>query len=172
VKAVELTAAAVDDLRRAGPVLAPRLLEGLRVLAADDDPGVALVAPDTGFRLLVSDGDARRVVYRALGERVSVWVIVVAGVRDDGAVYSETIERMQAADPPEVVATARLLDRLGRVTGTATLPAPRRREPVPDWLAERLVADAGRERIAVAAMDAATAFETWNRFLAAPAPDP
>jgi len=173
---VALAAGAVDDLRRSGPALAARLLDDLRALTdsdgPDDDldhgPGAPLVADDTGFRILVTAGGRRRFVYQRMRDRVVVWAITVAGVRSDGAVYSETLERMQAADPPDVVAAARLLGRLGRATGTAVVPAPRRREPVPDWLAERLVRDVGRTRIAVAASDAATAFDEWNRFLTEP----
>ena len=37
---------------------------------------------------------------------------------------------------------------------------------------ERLVRDAGRTRIAVAALDAATAFDEWNRFLTEPGEEP
>jgi mRNA interferase RelE/StbE len=129
------------------------------------------VADDSGFRLLVRADGTRRAAYRSgatPGSRVTVWAILVDGVRDDGAVYAETLARVQAADPPEIVLAARLLARLGRVTGTPVLPADRRREPVPDWLADRLVRDAGATRIAVAALDAATAFAAWNRFLAGP----
>jgi mRNA interferase RelE/StbE len=171
VRAVELTGGAVDDLRRAGPVQAPRLLDALRSLAADDDPGDLLVAGDTGFRMLATDGGTRRFEYRlapGAGGRATVWAIVVAGVRSDGAAYAETLARMQAADPPELVQAARLLARLGRETGTPVVPRERRRDPVPDWLADRLVREAGTTRIAVAAMDAATAFAAWNRFLTDP----
>jgi hypothetical protein len=42
------------------------------------------------------------------------------------------------------------------------IPSDRLRAPVPDWLADALVRDAGLTRLAVAAMDAATAFDTWN----------
>ena len=172
MRVVELSAGAVDDLRRAGPVLAPRLLDDLRALTDEEERGAPLVSDDSGFRLLTRQGGRRRYVYRASGPRVTVWVIAVAGARRDGAVYAETMERMQTADPSEVVATARLLERLGRVTGTAVVPAARRREPVPDWLAERLVTEVGRTRIAVAALDAATAFDEWNRFLTEPGEAP
>ncbi len=56
MRAVDLAGPAVDDLRRAGPVLAPRLLDDLRVLAEDEDPGAPLVADDSGFRLLTRAG--------------------------------------------------------------------------------------------------------------------
>jgi hypothetical protein len=172
VRHVDLTVGAVDDLRRAGPVLAPRLLDDLRALADDEDAGQPLVSDDSRFRLLTRQGGRRRYVYRTSGSRVTIWAVTVTGARRDGAVYAETMERMQAADPSEIVAAARLLERLGRITGTAVVPAARRREPVPDWLAERLVAEAGRTRIAVAALDAATAFDEWNRFLTEPGEAP
>ena len=52
--------------------------------------------------------------------------------------------------------------RLGRITGVRPVPRDRLRAPVPDWLADALVGDAGLTRLAVAAMDAATAFDAWN----------
>ena len=72
-----------------------------------------------------------------------VWV---DGVRSDGEVYAEALERVRAADPSEQVA-------LGPV-GAATRPPHRRaaraerplRAPVPDWLADALVRDAGLTR--------------------------
>jgi hypothetical protein len=70
---------------------------------------------------------------------------------------------MQAADPPDLVALARILQRLGRLTGTR--PVTRSREPVPDWLADALVQRGGQGRLAVAALDAVTAFDDWNRLL-------
>ena len=147
-----------------------RLLDDLPALADDEDARRPLVSDDSGFRLLTRQGGRRRYVYRTSGSRVTVWAVAVAGARRDGAVYAETMERMQAADPSEIVAAARLVGTAGaRVTGTAVVPAARRREPVPDWLAERLVAEVGRTRIAVAVLDAATAFDEWNRFLTEPA---
>jgi hypothetical protein len=168
VTTVSLTDPAVDDLRRAGPVAAALLLGRLRVLEQDASAGPPLVDGGTGFRVLDAlDGEAR-VVYALDGERVTVHALWIEGARSDGEAYAEALERMQGADPSEQVALARAVQRLGRITGVRPIPRDRLRAPVPDWLADVLVRDAGLTRLAVAAMDATTAFDAWNRFLAPP----
>ena len=122
----------------------------------------------TGFRVLDAlDGDARVVFGVAgtdgrTGAVVTVHEIWIDGVRSDGEAYAEALERVRAADPSEQVALARSVQRLARLTGVRPVPSDRLRAPVPDWLADALVRDAGLTRLAVAAMDAATAFEAWN----------
>jgi mRNA interferase RelE/StbE len=159
--AVELTDAAVDDLRRLGPALARRALTQIAVLADDPGAGRPLVT-DSAFAKLVGGGGSLRVVYAGAGSSVVVWEVWVDGVRSAGSAYAEALHRMQAADAPEAVEHAQLLERLGRLTGTVPVPRHRVREPVPDWLADALVERAGLTRLDVAAMDASTAFERWN----------
>jgi mRNA interferase RelE/StbE len=166
---VTLTDAAIDDLRRAGPVVAALLLGRLRALEHDPQAGIALVDQRTGYRTLDAlEGDGR-IVYdtddvadttRAV---VTVRELWVDGARSDGDAYSEALERMQAADPSELVAFARIVRGLGRLTGVRAVPRHRIRQPVPDWLAEALLTGTGMSRLDVAAMDARTAFEAWNR---------
>jgi mRNA interferase RelE/StbE len=162
VSAVALTAPTLDDLRRAGPVAAALLLGRLRVLEHDPESGAPLVDERTGFRVLDAlEGDAR-VVYSIDAGTAIVHAAWVDGVRSDGELYAEALERVRAADPSEQVALARSVRRLARLTGVRPIPSDRLRAPVPDWLADALVHDAGMTRLAVAAMDAATAFDTWN----------
>ena len=159
---VALTDAALDDLRRAGPVTAALLLGRMRVLEQDPSAGTPLVDPRIGFRTLEAlDGDAR-IVHTAEGGQVAVVAVWVRGVRSDGEAYAEALERVQGADPSEQVALARSVQRLARLTGVRPVASERRRAPVPDWLAEPLLRDAGLTRLAVAAMDATTAFDAWN----------
>jgi mRNA interferase RelE/StbE len=160
--AVALSDAALDDLRRAGPVAAALLLGRLRVLEQEPESGAPLVDARTGFRVLDAlDGDGR-IVFGVDGSAVTVHAIWVDGVRSDGEAYAEALERVRAADPSEQVALARSVQRLARLTGVRPVPSDRLRAPVPDWLAEALVHDAGLTRLAVAAMDATTAFDAWN----------
>jgi mRNA interferase RelE/StbE len=162
VARVVLTDPALDDLRRAGPVLAALVLGRLRLLESEPDAGTPLLG--TGFRVLTAlDGDAR-IVHDTEGAAVTVRSVWVDGARTGGEAYAETLERIRAADPSEQVTMAQAVRRLGRVTGTRPVPQDRLRAPVPDWLADALV-EAGVTRLAVAAMDAATAFDAWNRFL-------
>ena len=166
--AVALTDPALDDLRRAGPVVAALVLGRLRALAADPDVGEPLVDERTGYRLLEALPGAARIVFSAggtAGDDVTVHALWVDGSRTDGEAYAEALDRMRAADPSEQVALARVVQRLGRLTGVRPVPRDRLRAPVPDWLADPLVTRAGQDRLAVAAMDAATAFNEWNRFL-------
>jgi hypothetical protein len=162
VATVALTEPALDDLRRAGPVAAALLLGRLRVLEQEPGTGTPLVDVRTGFRALDALDGAARVVYALEGARVTVSWIWVDGVRSDGEIYAEALERVRAADPSEQVALARSVQRLARLTGVRPVPSDRLRAPVPDWLADALVRDGGLTRLAVAAMDAATAFDTWN----------
>ena len=165
--AVALTDPALDDLRRAGPVTAALLLGRLRLLEQEPDSGAPLLDARTGFRVLDALGGDARVVYRLeRGNTVTVHEVWIDGVRSDGEVYAEALERVRAADPSEQVALARSVQRLARLTGVRPVPSDRLRAPVPDWLADALVREAGLTRLAVAAMDATTAFEAWNRALA------
>jgi len=163
VTTVMLTDPALDDLRRAGPVAAALVLGRLRLLESEPDSGAPLLDGRTGFRVLDAlDGAARVVFSRERDDTVTVHEVWVEGVRSDGEAYAEALERVRAADPSEQVALARSVQRLARLTGVRPVPGDRLRAPVPDWLADALVRDAGLTRLAVAAMDATTAFDAWN----------
>ena len=159
---VELTNPALDDLRRAGPVAAALVLGRLRALEAEPEAGTPLVDPATGLRVLEALDGAARVVHGVDRDVVTVHEIWVDGVRSDGEAYAEALARVRAADPSEQVALARSVQRLSRLTGVRPMPSDRLRAAVPDWLADALVREAGLTRLAVAAMDATTAFDAWN----------
>jgi hypothetical protein len=137
----------------------------VRILVAlEDEPesGRPLVDPATGLRCLTIAG-RWRAVYEPGERAVTVWEIWAEGVRSDGDAYAEALEAMESAGTPDLVQLARILRRLGRITGTVPVARTRVREPVPDWLAGALVERAGLDPLAVAAMDARTAFEAWTR---------
>ena len=169
---VVLTDPALDDLRRAGPVVAALVLGRLRLLESEPGAGAPLLDGRTGYRVLTAlDGDAR-IVHDTEGTTVTVREVWVVGARTDGEAYAETLDRIRAVDPSEQVTMAQVVRRLGRLTGTRPVPRDRLRAPVPDWLADALVTRGGRDRLAVAALDATTAFAAWTRHLrevAAPA---
>jgi hypothetical protein len=167
---VELTDPALDDLRRAGPVASALVLRRLRLRDYVPEAGAPLVDTRTGYRVLEAlDGDAR-VVFGVDRAMVTVHEIWIDGARSDGEAYAEALERVRAADPSEQVALARSVQRLSRLTGVRPVASDRLRAPVPDWLADALVRDAGLSRLAVAAMDATTAFEAWNSRALSPRP--
>lgn len=163
--AVMFTGAAVDDLRRIGPVVAPRVLQ--LVLTLEDAPwsGAPLLDESTGFRVLGAETGRWRIVYSVAGDFVTVNELWVDGARLDGEAYAEALDRMHGADQPDVVQLARILRRLGRITSTVPVPRNRLRAPVPDWLADALVAQAAVDPLTVAALDAASAFDLWNATL-------
>jgi len=157
-----LTGSAIEDLRRVGPVAAPRVLELVATLVHSPVAGAPLLDESTGYRVLSAEGGGWRVVYSVAGDVVTVHEVWVDGARLDGEAYAEALDRMQGADQPDVVQLARILRRLGRITGTVPVPRGRLRTPVPDWLADALVTQAAVDPLTVAALDAASAFDLWN----------
>ena len=160
---VVLTDPALDDLRRAGPVLAALVLGRLRLLESEPAAGSPLVDERTGYRVLAAlDGDAR-VVHDVHGDTVTIRSVWVDGARTDGEAYAETLERIQCRRPVGAGRPRRRsVRRLSRLTGARPVPRDRLRAPVPDWLADALLGRAGLERLAVAAMDAEAAFDEWS----------
>ena len=165
--AVVLAAPVVDDLRRAGPTLASRLLGELAPMETPPDPGVPLVDGRLGYRVLQFRDLRGRAVYEHAGGVVTVWLVWLDGARRDGDAYDEALRHMRRADPSEQVALARILQRLARITGVRPVPPEHRRDPVPEWLAEAMTA-AGVPPLEVAALDARAAFARWNELLRSP----
>jgi mRNA interferase RelE/StbE len=166
--AIVFTDAAIDDLRRIGPDTVPRILK-LLLLEENPEAGHPLGGELTTYRKLVVGRNTWRIVYRITDDKaVEVCEIWAIGARADAEVYGAALARVKAAvgSRPQLVGLADLLERLGRVPqGTATPDPAVRREPVPDWLAERLVHTAGMAREDVAALDLPTAVDAWTSFV-------
>ncbi len=73
--------------------------------------------------------------------------------------------RAAARERPVLLTFADLVARLGRLAGGVDPPAHPRREPLPDWLARRLVHTAGLPPERVAALDAEQALDAWTDFV-------
>jgi len=157
------TAAAVDDLRRIGPSAVPRVLKKLLVLETNPEAGLPLGDELTGFRKLVVGRNTWRIVYRIKATDVEICEIWAVGARSDGEVYAEAAARVMESGNPEIANLAEVAARLGRLAGLE-VPTEPIRNPVPDWLAEKLVHTAGFQRHVVAAMDAAEALDAWTEF--------
>ncbi|MFL6127944.1 MAG: type II toxin-antitoxin system RelE family toxin [Mycobacteriales bacterium] len=157
--------AAIDDLRRLGPDVALKVLRKLLMLAADPLSGRPLGGELTGFRKLVV-GRTWRVVYRVVAGAVVVCEVWAVGRRADNEVYAEAAARAGAAagTRPSLASFAEVVGRLGRLVAR-TAPPLAAREPVPGWLAERLVGKAGFRPEQVAAMDAQQATDAWTEHL-------
>lgn len=170
---IVFTDAAIDDLRRLGPDAVPRVLKKVLILVDDPEAGHPLGGPLTGFRKLVVGRNHWRIVYRiteaGMLEICEVWCV---GARSDSEIYGEASSR--AADAagrnPEIQRLADVIDRLGRLAGGVDAPRSPEDEPVPDWLAHRLIHTAGVPAEKVASLGLEQAVDLWTSFISTPRP--
>ncbi|MCX2955201.1 type II toxin-antitoxin system RelE family toxin [Lentzea sp. NEAU-D7] len=170
---VLFTDAAVDDLRRLGPDVVPRVLKKIQILFDDPEAGHPLGGELTGFRKLVVGRNHWRIVYRiTAGGSVEVCEVWCVGVRSDAEVYAEASARVASmADEDSTLARlADVIGRLGRLAADVVVEEVPPREPVPDWLAQRLVHTAGMPPVQVAALSLEQAVDLWADFMSTPRP--
>jgi mRNA interferase RelE/StbE len=164
---IAFTDAAIDDLRRLGPDVAPRILKKVLILTENAEAGYPLGGELTGFRKLVAGRNTWRIIYRINNKTIEICEIWAIGARADSEVYYEAIARLRAANStdPQLSPLAKVLEQLGRIAGHVPTPAPARREGVPTWLADRLIRTAGVRREEVAALDLEQAVDRWSVFM-------
>jgi mRNA interferase RelE/StbE len=120
-----------------------------------------------GFRKLVVGDRAWRIIWRVqeldnghtIIDIAEVWAV---GTRSDDEVYNEMVRRVQSLDMtrPESVALAEIVKAL---VNARSLPAVVETvDPVPTWLADRLVKTAGLDGSAVAQMSLQQAVDAWT----------
>jgi mRNA interferase RelE/StbE len=168
---VVFTDAAVDDLRRIGPDAVPKVLKKILLLLDNPEAGYPLGGELTGFRKLVVGRNTWRVVYRVTDEKsVEICEVWAVGERADAEVYAEATARVRAAgdDRPEVVQLGKVIERLGTLADHIRVDVQPSREPVPDWLADRLIHTVGMAREDVAALDLQEAVDLWAEFRSKP----
>jgi mRNA interferase RelE/StbE len=159
--------AALDDLRRIGPDAVPKVLKKILILLDSPTAGHPLGGELTGFRKLVVGKNTWRVVYRVRQDKVvEICEIRAIGARADAQVYAEASARaMEAAGRhPEFRKLAEVIERLGRLTGDVAVPAATARDPVPQWLARRLIYTVGLTPQEVAALGLEEAVDRWAEF--------
>lgn len=164
---ITFTEAALDDLRRLGPDAVPKVLKKILLLLESPEAGYPLGGELTSFRKLVVGPNTWRVVYRIRDDKtIEVCEIWAIGERADAEVYAEATARVrQAADRrPEFRGLAEIVERLGKLAGHVSVPEPTRRDPVPDWLAKRLVYTVGMPAQAVAALSLEEAVDRWAEY--------
>ena len=167
---VTFTDAAIGDLRRIGPDAVPKVLKKVLILLDSPEAGYPLGGELTGFRKLVVGRNTWRIVYRVLNEKqIEICEVWAVGARADAEVYAEATARVQAASGqrPEIRKLADVIERLGKLSGGVTAPASAR-EPVPDWLAARLIHTAGMAPQDVAALSLEEAVDRWGDFMSKP----
>jgi mRNA-degrading endonuclease RelE of RelBE toxin-antitoxin system len=168
---IVFTDAAIDDLRRLGPEIVPKVLKKVLILLDDPEAGHPLGGTLTGFRKLVVGRNHWRIVYRLAADgSVEICEIWGVGARSDAEVYAEASARAAsaAAASPALQRLSEVITRLGRLTGDVVVDEQQQGEPVPDWLARRLVHTAGIPPEKVAALDLEQAVDLWTAFTSAP----
>jgi len=66
------------------------------------------------------------------------------------------------------VGRVHIIERLGKLSGGVTAAAAPVREPVPDWLAARLIHTVGTAPHNVAALSLQEAVDRWGEFMSKP----
>ncbi|OLF06344.1 hypothetical protein BLA60_32430 [Actinophytocola xinjiangensis] len=164
---VVFTDAAIDDLRRLGRAVVPKVLKKVLILLDDPEAGHPLGGQLTGFRKLVVGRNHWRIVYRITeAGAVEVCEVWCVGARSDSEVYAEASTRVADAvgRNPEVQRLATVIEQLGRLAGDVVVEEVPRGDPVPDWLARRLTHTAGVSPEKVASLDLEQAVDLWTAF--------
>lgn len=165
---IQFTAAAIDDLRRVGPDAVPKVLKKVLLLEENPEAGHPLGGELTGFRKLVVGRNTWRIVYRVDDNKnICICEVWAVGARSDAEVYAEATARVNSAQrlKPELVELSKVIEQLGRLTGDAVVEKKASRQPVPDWLSERLIFTAGMRPEEVAALDLEEAVDLWTAFI-------
>lgn len=168
---ITFTDAAIDDLRRIGPDAVPKVLKKVLLLLDSPSAGHPLGGDLTGFRKLVVGRNTWRIVYRVVDEKsVEICEVWAIGSRADAEVYAEATARVKdvANGRPELLKLTDVMKRLGRLSGDVTVPAKPTREPVPDWLAHRLLYTVGMSPQEVAALSLEQAVDRWGEHTSKP----
>jgi mRNA interferase RelE/StbE len=168
---ITFTDAAIDDLRRIGPDAVPKVLKKVLILLDSPDAGHPLGGELTGFRKLIVGRNTWRIVYRVVDEKqIEICEVWAVGARADAEVYAEATARVQAAagQRPELLKLADVIERLGKLSGGIAAPVAASREPVPDWLAQRLIHTVGMQPQDVAALSLEEAVDRWGEFMSRP----
>ena len=169
---IAFTNDAIDDLRRLGPDAVPKVLKKVLLLESNPQAGYPLGGALTGFRKLVVGNNTWRIVYRIEAGAVEICEVWAVGARADAEVYAQATERVRAGAEkrPNLIGLLGVMERLGKLAGAIELSTSPPPEPVPGWLADRLIHTAGIPREEVAAMGLQQAVDRWAEFTSEPRP--
>ena len=168
---VAFTDAALDDLRRIGPAAVPKVLKKVLLLLDDPEAGHCLGGELTGYRKLVVGRNTWRIVYRVAADKtVEICEVWAVGARADAEIYAEAAARVRAVvdNKPELVPLADVIERLGRLAGVINVAKHAHTEPVPEWLADRLIHTVRVPREQVAALTLEQAVDLWAAYKSGP----
>ncbi len=169
---VRLTEPAFEDLRallRVDPQIVRWALKKMLQLEKNPEAGEPLHGALIGWRKLVVGDRDWRVVWRVLHDEQQTVIVDVAevwavGARSDSAVYAEMTERAKNLPrDPSTLALAEVIERLGKAaSGISAQEEPASTSELPDWLVDRLVAQAGLSPESVAELTLEQAFDAWT----------
>jgi mRNA interferase RelE/StbE len=72
--------------------------------------------------------------------------------------------RAAATKAPHLLGLADVMERLGKLAAGIEVASDPPQQPVPDWLAQRLIYTVGLPREVVAAMDLQRAVDKWGEY--------
>jgi mRNA interferase RelE/StbE len=103
-------------------------------------------------------------------KQIEICEIWAVGERADAEVYAEASRRVAAvaSQQPEFHKLADVVERLGRLAHDISAPQAEVREPVPEWLAQRLICTVGLSPEQVAALGLQEAVDLWCEFMTKP----
>ncbi len=174
---VRLTDAAVEDLERLArldPQILRQALKKMLLLEREPRAGEPLLGGLVGFRKLTVGDRHWRIVWRVTTDDLGAEVVEIAevwaaGARSDGEVYAEMNDRVEALPAsPRTTQLAEVVGTLGRHAEGISVSGQPGGEPVPQWLADRLIHSAGISRDQVEGMAAEEAMQAWERFITGP----
>jgi mRNA interferase RelE/StbE len=174
---VRLTDPAIEDLDRLvrhDPQVARQALKKMLLLERDPHAGSPLLGDLIGFRKLTVGDRHWRIVWRVTTNDAGDDVVEIAEVwaaraRSDGDVYAEMATRLDALPAtPKTQALADVIETFGRAAGGLTAARHESREPVPEWLASRLIHTAGMTADQVDALTPELAMQAWEEYITRP----
>lgn len=161
-------------LYRLDPQILRAVFQKIRLLESNPYAGRPLLGDLVGCRKLVVGDRTWRIVWHVLTDaegntRIEISEVLAIGARENNRVYKETRQRLDRMEPSEASADlGSLLKRFDMDSSTQDPPAAPPEEPVPDWLRERLLDQAGLPADKVAAMSLREAVDAWTSWTSRP----
>ena len=170
---VRFTDAAIEDLealQRRDPQIVRQVLKKCLLLEQDPNAGEPLLGGLIGYRKLVVGNRDWRLVWRVTEDddgQASVEIAEVWGVgaRSHDEIYAEMAARVAAVpQTPESTALSQVVELFAPGQGIEA-QVQSAKDPVPEWLHDRLVHTAGLSPDAVGEMTGTEAADRWDRYM-------
>ena len=169
---VRFIAPAVEDLRRLSKKnkeLLRQVLKKILLIERNPMAGQPLLGGFIGWRKLTVGDRHWRIIWRTHTDKSGTVIIEIAeiwaiGARVDSKIYKELRERLNTLAPNQKVQSLKeVLAYLGH--GPMPIKDSMNREPVPTWLANRLLKNLQISQEEIDLMDAEAAMSMWENYL-------